>query len=119
MIRELLLAATVLVVVAACASTSSPTPPAHATTTRSQSPTTTPSPPSSLAGITSQESARLAPLAPAHLTAVADTGTVRLTWPATGEDLAYYQCLRRTAPTGQWRPVGRASSAHTYLDHSP
>ena len=49
--------------------------------------------------------------------AVADAGGVRLTWPATGEDVGYYQCLRRTAPAGQWQPVDRTTAdQRTCLD---
>ncbi|MCW3840629.1 hypothetical protein ONA70_11020 [Micromonospora yasonensis] len=113
MTRVLLLAAAVLVAAAACASG---TPPPN---TATESPAATPPPPSSPAGITSQEAARIAPLAPAQLTAVTDAATIRLAWPGTGEDIAYYQCLRRT-PGGQWLPVGRTPPAqHTYVDRNP
>ncbi|MBM0226240.1 MULTISPECIES: hypothetical protein [Micromonospora] len=121
MTRQLLLVAAVLVAATACASTGTPPPPPNtATATGSESPTATPPLPSNAAGITSQEAARIAPLAPSQLTAVTDAATIRLTWPATGEDLAYYQCLRRANPDGQWLPVGRTPPAqHTYVDSNP
>ena len=122
MTRELLLTAAALIVVTACASTGTPTPPPKAATATG-SPTASPPPPASSAsptGITSQDAARIAPLAPPQLTAVADGGSVRLTWPATGEDVAYYQCLRRTAPAGEWQPAGRTPpDQHTFLDRNP
>ncbi len=118
MTRELLLAAAVLVVVAACASTGSPTPPPNAATTTGSLAASPP--PSSPTGITSQDAARIGPLAPPRLTAVADAGSVRLSWPATGEDVAYYQCLRRAALAGDWQPAGRTPPRqYTYLDSNP
>jgi len=120
MTRELLLAAAVIAVVTACASTGTPTPPPSTTAAGSGSPTASPPPQSGPTGITSEDAARIAPLAPARLTAVADAGGVQLTWPATGEDIQYYQCLRRTAPAGRWQPVARAAAdQHTCLDHGP
>jgi hypothetical protein len=119
MTRELLLAAAVFTMLTACASTGTPTPPRNGATATG-SPTASPPPPSSSTGITSQDAARIAPLAPLRLTAVADAGSVRLTWPATGEDVAYYQCLRRRTPAGEWQPVGRTPpDQHTFLDHNP
>jgi hypothetical protein len=119
MTRELLLGAVVLVGVTACASTHTPTPPPNAATVTGSATTNSP-PPSSPSGITSQDAARIAPLAPPQLAAVAEAGSVRLTWPATGEDLAYYQCLRRTAPAGEWQPAGRTPpEQHTCLDRNP
>jgi hypothetical protein len=122
MTRQLFLAAAVLVVAAGCASSN--TPPSPADTTRSTvvvRPTTPAVPsPATPTGITSQDAARVAPLAPARLTAVADTGSVRLAWPDTGEDVAAYQCLRRTAATSQWQPIGRTAPGETiYLDRVP
>jgi hypothetical protein len=119
MTRELLLAATVFTMVTACASTGTPTPPPN-TATGSRSPTASPPPSSSPTGITSQDAARIAPVAPPRLTAAADAGSVRLTWPATGEDVAYYQCLRRATPTARWQPVGRTPpDQYTCLDRNP
>ena len=119
MTRELLLAAAVLAVVTGCASTGTPTPPSNTAPATGPAAANPPSP-SSPTGITSQDAARIGPLAPPRLTAVADAGNIQLTWPATGEDVAYYQCLRRAAPAGPWQPVERAQSQdHTCLDHSP
>jgi len=116
MTRELLLAAAVLAVVAACASTGTPTQPPSTAAAGSGSPTASPPSPRP-SGITSEDAARVGPLAPARLTAVAEAGGVRLTWPATGEDVGYYQCLRRTAPAGQWQPVDRTTAdQRTCLD---
>lgn len=119
MTRTPLLAAAVLLAAAGCASAGTPSPPPNtATATGPESPTAPP-PPSSPTGITSREAARIAPLAPARLMAVTETGTIRLTWPATGEDLAYYQCLRRDA-SGHWLPIGQAPpTRQTYVDRNP
>jgi hypothetical protein len=104
MTRHLLLAAALITVASACTASGTPAP----------APDAVPS------GITSQDAARIGPLAPAKLTAMVDTGNVRLAWPATGEDIAYYQCLRRAASTGQWQPVGRTPpDQHTFLDADP
>ncbi|PWR12613.1 hypothetical protein DKT69_23360 [Micromonospora sicca] len=112
MIRAPLLAAAVVLTAAACASTGTPPD----TGPESPSP---PSPSSGPAGITSQEAARIAPVAPALLTAFPDTGTVRLTWSSTGEDLAYYQCLRRS-PDGRWAPIGQTPpTRRSCVDRNP
>jgi hypothetical protein len=118
MTRQLFLAAAILVVAAGCASPNTPPSPADTTRSTVVRPTTPAVPsPATPTGITSQDAARVAPLAPARLTAVADTGGVRLAWPGTGEDVAAYQCLRRTAATSQWQPIGRTAPGETaYLD---
>lgn len=111
MIRTPLMAAAVILI-AACASTGTPPD----TGTESPSP---PSPSSGPTGVTSQEAARIAPVAPALLTALPDTRTVRLTWSSTGEDLAYYQCLRRS-PDGPWTPIGQTRPTHcSCVDRNP
>jgi hypothetical protein len=114
MTRELLLAAAVLT---ACASPGNPpTRPSAVTASASASPP----PASNPTGITSQGAARVAPLAPTWLSAAAADDGVQLTWPATGEDLAYYQCLRRTVTAGEWQPAARTTSEqHTCLDRNP
>jgi hypothetical protein len=125
MTRELLLATAVLLAVAGCAPAENPTPriPAVPTTTPSttaRTPTQGTLSPTTPTGITSQGAARVAPLAPAQLTATADHGTVRLTWSPTGEDIAFYQCLRRSGTTGAWEPIGRTTPGEvTYLDRNP
>ena len=55
------------------------------------------------------------PLAPGHLDAVEEAGTVRLSWPATGEDVDYYRCLRRKAGATQWETIGRTAHAELTL----
>lgn len=123
MTRGLLVAAAALTVVTACASPGAQTPHPDGATAGG-SPPASPAPPSNPdgnpAGITSEEAARIAPLAPPRLTAVTDAGGVRLTWPATGEDVAFYQCLRRNTPVGEWQPAGRTPpDQHTFLDRNP
>jgi hypothetical protein len=125
MTRELLLATAVLLAAAGCTPADSPTPPMPAVATTM--PSTAGTPPTrgtpsttSPTGITSQDAALLAPLATAQLTATADHGTVRLTWSPTGEDIAFYQCLRHSGTTGAWEPIGRTTPGEvTYLDRNP
>ncbi|HYS37843.1 MAG TPA: hypothetical protein VEO01_19670 [Pseudonocardiaceae bacterium] len=126
MTRELLLATAVLLAAAGCASADHPAPPTSTTTTTGSAVAGTPPAPgapspTSPTGITSQDAARVAPLAPAQLTATPDHGGVRLAWSATGEDVAYYQCLRRAGATGTWEPIGRTATPGevTYLDRNP
>ena len=107
MIRQTLLTTATLVVLTGCASTGSAVPAPSSASAGST-------------GITSQDAARIAPLAPPQLTAVTDAGSVRLTWPTTGEDVAYYRCLRRAAPDGQWQPAGHSRpDQRTCLDRNP
>jgi hypothetical protein len=43
-----------------------------------------------------------------------------MAWPDTGEDVASYQCLRRTSATSQWQPIGRTAPGETtYFDRVP
>ena len=71
-------------------------------------------------GIDPRQAAQLAPLAPATLTATVEVGRVRLSWPATGEDVAYYQLLRRDPAAAAWTQVGRADPGTlSYLDTNP
>ncbi|MEU7873057.1 hypothetical protein [Dactylosporangium sp. NPDC049140] len=120
MTRELLLSVVVLTLATACGPADAPGAPDAVNTASSAAGSAGPSPAASPSGITSHEAGRIAPLAPPSLTAVADAGRVRLEWPATGEDLAYYQCLRRPAEAGVWQSVGRAPAAqHTYVDPEP
>jgi hypothetical protein len=121
MMRELLLAVAVLTVCTACAATGPPRSSAHTTPpTAGPTPTAGLSPATGPTGISSPDAARIGPLAPARLTAVADAGNVRLTWPATGEDVAYYQCLRRTTTTSSWELLGQTTPGDlSYLDRRP
>ncbi|MBI1758724.1 MAG: fibronectin type III domain-containing protein [Actinobacteria bacterium] len=76
--------------------------------------------PASATGITSEEAARVAPLPPVSLRVVASAGRVLLSWPATGEDVARYRCLRRPALTGGWVPVSAVTGAeHSCRDDHP
>ena len=71
-------------------------------------------------GIDPHQAAHVAPLAPAQLVADTDAGGVRLSWPATGEDIEYYQCLRRSSTSDQWEPIGQTTPPDlAYLDHNP
>lgn len=121
MTRELLLAVAVLTVAAACTSSgTSPAPAPDAPPAATGPPPSPGTPTSRPTGITSQEAARVAPLAPAHLSARPDAHGVRLEWPATGEDVAYYRCLRRPAQTSQWTTIGRTVPTDlAYVDRDP
>lgn len=114
MIRTLLVIVTALAT-AACAATPDAKPPTQ------PAPADTPTNPNTTTGIDPQQAAQLAPLGPAQLTASADAaGQVRLSWPTTGEDIAYYQLLRRTPPATTWEPIGRTNpDTLTYLDPNP
>jgi hypothetical protein len=57
------------------------------------------------AGISSEEGRRVAPLDPPELTARQVGANVNLSWRATGEDLAFYECFRRPG-SGAWVKVG-------------
>jgi hypothetical protein len=121
MLRNLLVVTVVLAVATGCAGTGSPKPLAQATqfsVPAEPSPQGTPI--TSGKGITPEEAARIAPLAPAELVAVADGARVRLSWPTTREDIAYYRCLRRTAAATGWKQIGRIDPATvTYVDSEP
>jgi hypothetical protein len=66
------------------------------------------------------DASKVAPLAPATLTAIIEAHDVRLSWPATGEDVTRYQCLRRGATASRWEPIAQASAGdRTCLDKSP
>ncbi|QKV80672.1 hypothetical protein [Amycolatopsis sp. Hca4] len=116
MIRTFAIVATVALAATACASGASPDPgqsrPASPTTSAAATPTTT--------GIDPSAAAHVAPVAPAQLEATAESGTVRLQWPSTGEDVAYYEILRRAAGVVDWTSIGRAAPTDkTYLDKAP
>ena len=116
MIRTFAIVATVALAATACSSGASPDPaqsrPASPTTSAAATPTTT--------GIDPSAAAHVAPVAPAHLEATAEAGAVRLQWPSTGEDVAYFEILRRAAGVVDWTPIGRATgSDQTYLDKTP
>jgi len=116
--RELLLAAAVLVLATGCTFSGTPTSPSNAGTQQPSAPTTPAGP--DRTGISSPDAARIGPLAPPRLTVVAAAGGVQLTWPTTGEDLAYYQCLRRADPGGSWQQIGRTAPEQlSYLDRDP
>ncbi|MFC4145229.1 hypothetical protein ACFO0M_03070 [Micromonospora mangrovi] len=69
-------------------------------------------------GISTEEAARVAPLAPAALAAVVAPDGVRLSWPTTGEDVAYHEVLRRKLPDGVWRTIGRTGGL-SWWDRRP
>lgn len=105
MTRHHLPAAVLLAVLAGCAP--------HTPTAPSGGPPSVPAD-----GISSAEAGRVAPLAPAELAAVVEADGVRLTWPATGEDVTYHEVLRRKLPDGAWRTIGRTGEV-SWWDRRP
>ncbi len=121
MLRALLPATVVLAVAAGCAGANS-SKPAVQTMRVSVSPAPSPQATTSTSsqGITPEEAARIAPLAPAKLVAAADGTHIQLSWPTTREDIAYYRCLRRPAAATGWKQIGRADPATlSYVDSNP
>jgi hypothetical protein len=121
MLRTLLVATVVLAVATGCAETGSSKPFAQAMQFSVSAEPPPPEPPATNSrGITPAEAARIAPLAPAELIAVADGAWVRLSWPTTGEDITFYRCLRRTAAATNWKQIGTVAPATvTYVDSNP
>lgn len=60
-------------------------------------------------GITREEAPHILPVGPSNLTVADDAGTIRLTWSPTGEDVAYYRCLRRRSGDETWTEIARTS----------
>jgi hypothetical protein len=121
-IRALLLAVVLLVVVAGCSGTTdSPNLPARgARLAVPAGPSPQGTPAINSTGITPEEAARITPLAPAELVAVADGARIRLSWQSTREDVANYRCLRREAAATNWEQIGRVGPvAVTYVDAHP
>ncbi|MFF1612208.1 hypothetical protein ACFVYA_30880 [Amycolatopsis sp. NPDC058278] len=114
MIRTFVIVATVALAATACSSGTSPDP----SQSRPPSPSAAATP--TTTGIDPSAAAHVAPVAPSQLEATAEAGIVRLQWPSTGEDVAYYEILRRTAGVVDWTPIGRAAATdRAYLDKAP
>ena len=91
-------------------------PPSYVTTTASASspvsPPATPGPiEESSPGISREEARSIVPLAPTHLDVTKGPASVTLTWSRTGEDVAYFLCLRKVGPGGVWQEISRIPGA--------
>jgi hypothetical protein len=108
---ELYLVAVVVVATSGCGGRQSRTGGSESTTTTPAVNSTTSTPAVHSTGISRTEAPLVEPLAPASVSASMEGGRVRISWAATGEDVAFYLCFRKTAGGGAWEPVGRVPAA--------
>ncbi len=61
-------------------------------------------------GISVEEAAQLMPLYPTHMSATMKEGVVLVKWRGTGEDVDYYEILRKTSSIKAWVQITRVKA---------